>query len=316
MVRIQKMRLHLARLAKARLPTSDGVATRTGGIVTSMRPPNKLQESLLCQAICSGLLDNVAMLAPPGSLSGDHPYGFRSAYISCSLKEPLFMDQRSAVYTRDFRRLPQWICFDTLVRKTAKDGTPVVTIKNVTPIDPRWLGALSKGSRLLSLGEPLATPPATYDSAKDAIMCSVKTQYGPRGWEIPPVQATLFDSLQKFSSNKTYLVDDSFRFFARFLLEGKVLPELKEIADCWNDDPAIITRKTPIRKVALLVAALSSEGVDSAGALRQHWCETDRKFLFQLLIKSWTKPEHVEKVKKVWMETVKLNAQLWKKQTQ
>jgi HrpA-like RNA helicase len=81
MVRIQKMRLHLAGLAKARLASAGGVAARTGGIISSMRPPNKLEENLLCQAICSGLLDNVAMIAPPGYLSGNHPFGFRSAYI-------------------------------------------------------------------------------------------------------------------------------------------------------------------------------------------------------------------------------------------
>lgn len=313
MARIQKMRLHLAKLAKSRLSTSEGVAARTGGIVSSMRPPNKLQENLLCQAICSGLLDNVAMLAPPGSLSGDHPYGFRSAYISCALKEPLFMDQRSAVYTRDFRRLPQWICFDTLVRKVAKDGTPVVSIKNITPIDSRWLGPLSKGSRLLTLGEPLVSPPASYDMDKDAVVCSVITKYGSKGWEIPPIQAPLYDILQQFPSNKTYFADDSFRFFARFLLKGKVLSDLKGLKECWNDDPAVITRRTPIRKVALLVAALSSAGVDSAAALRQHWAETDRNFLFQMLLKSWTKSEHIAKVKKVWMETVKQNIQMWKK---
>ncbi|KAI2508529.1 hypothetical protein MHU86_5928 [Fragilaria crotonensis] len=69
MVRIQKMRLHLARLAKQRLASAGGVAARTGGIVSSMRPPNNLEENLLCQAICSGLLDNVAMIAPAGSFS-------------------------------------------------------------------------------------------------------------------------------------------------------------------------------------------------------------------------------------------------------
>ncbi len=222
------------------------------------------------------------------------------------------MDQGSAVYTRDFRSLPQWVCFDTLLRKTTKDGTPVVIIKNVTPIDPRWLGSLSKGSRLLSLGEPLPSPPPTYDADKDAVLCCVTTKYGSKGWEIPPVQASLCQVLRQFPSNRTYLADDSYRYFARFLLEGKVLSGLKEVQECWNDSPAIITRKTHIRKVGLLVAALSSAGVDSASALRQHWAETDRKFLFQIVIQSWTKAEHTIKVKQVWMDLVKQNIHLWK----
>ena len=49
MERIQKMRKHLAKLAKTRLGTADGVAAKTGGLLVSMPPPNKLQENLLMQ---------------------------------------------------------------------------------------------------------------------------------------------------------------------------------------------------------------------------------------------------------------------------
>jgi len=49
MERIQKMRLHLARLAKTRLSNAGGVAAKTGGILNTMSPPNKLQENLLLQ---------------------------------------------------------------------------------------------------------------------------------------------------------------------------------------------------------------------------------------------------------------------------
>ena len=49
MERIQKMRLHLARLAKARLSRVEGIAAKTGGILNTMPPPNRLQENLLLQ---------------------------------------------------------------------------------------------------------------------------------------------------------------------------------------------------------------------------------------------------------------------------
>lgn len=49
MERIQKMRLHLARLAKARLSNAEGIAAKSGGILNTMPPPNKLQENLLLQ---------------------------------------------------------------------------------------------------------------------------------------------------------------------------------------------------------------------------------------------------------------------------
>ena len=49
MERIQKMRKHLAKLAKTRLGSADGVAAKTGRILVSMPPPNKLQEKVLIQ---------------------------------------------------------------------------------------------------------------------------------------------------------------------------------------------------------------------------------------------------------------------------
>lgn len=49
MRRIQKMRLHLARLAQKRFGNAEGVAAKTGRILFSMSPPNRLQENLLKQ---------------------------------------------------------------------------------------------------------------------------------------------------------------------------------------------------------------------------------------------------------------------------
>ena len=314
MCRIQKMRLHLAKLAKTRFSNVEGVAARTGGIVSSMIPPNKFQESLLCQAIASGLLDNVAMLAPPGSFSGDHPFGYRSAYLSCStsMKDPLYLDPKSALYSRDWRRLPRWICYDMVIRKSTKDGVAVFTMSNITPIDPSWLGALTKGSHLLRLGDPINTPPPTYDADKDVILCSVVTKFGKRGWEIPSIQVEMFGAIQKGGRQSThFLVDDSFRWFARFLMEGKVIPELKKLVEFLNDDPSIITRKTPVSKVALLVSALSSAGIDSAGALRKHWSEVDHSFLFKN-VQTWIKSEKLGEVKPLWMVAVKDNIKLWR----
>jgi hypothetical protein len=230
------------------------------------------------------------------------------------LKEPLFLDSQSAVYTRDFRSLPEWICFDSMVRKVSKDGTPFVIVKNVTRIDPAWLGPLSKGSRLLRLGEPLQSPPPTYDEDKDAVLCHVSTKFGWKGWEIPPVQAVFYEILQEFPTNKTFFRDNSFRYFARFLLEGKVIASFKSFV--WNDNPAIITRRPHIGKVSQLVSSLTSAGVDSVAALRKHWAEIDRNFLREEIWKGWLKSEfqNDSKTKKLWKTMVNENIQLWKKQ--
>lgn len=200
-----------------------------------------------------------------------------------------------------------------MVRKTTKSGETIINMKNITPVDPMWLGSLAKGSHMLSLGEPLPAPLPLYDAEKDAIFCSVSTRFGSHGWEIPPVQVEMFDALHSPNAKKRghFLVDDSFRWFARFLLEGKVLPELSGLAGMLNDEASIITRNKPLKKVALLVSALSSAGVDSAAALRRHWADVDDKFLFPYL-KNWTKEEHTADVKRIWIAAVKANVKQWK----
>ena len=305
MERIHKSRLYLANLVQRRFPDATGSVT-----LSDMKPPNKLQENLLKQVICSGLLDNVAMLAPVGSISGQHPYSLRSAYMSCTLssREPLFMDRNSVLFSRDSRRLPQWVCFESLQRKTLKDGTPISVMKNLTPIDPVWLGPLAKGSNMLRIGEPVPTPQPVYDKHNDKIVCSALTKYGVHGWEIPPIRVVMHPALLKQSNKGTIHFDhkDSFRWFARFLLEGKVLPELSQLTAFLNDSPSLITRRQPTAKVSNLVSRLVEADINSASSLQRHWKEVNDKFLFREL-KSWIRSEDRPQAIQVWIAAVKAN---------
>jgi ATP-dependent RNA helicase DHX37/DHR1 len=307
MDRIQKIRVHLSRLVKARMAGAGGVAAETGKIPHAMKPPNKLQESLLLQVITSSFLDNVAMLAPFGSIPGSHPFSLRSAFLSCSssIKEPLFMDRNSVLYSRDARRLPQWVCYDYLLRKNLKCGTPIATMKNVTPVDPSWLGSIAKGSNLLSIGAPIPSPRPTYDADRDEIVCAVETKFGTHKWEIPPLKLPMYEALRvpEAKNSLHFHLDDPYRYFARFLLEGKVFKDLEGLMSLVNDSPSIMTSKTPVGKVGLIVSALSSAEVDSAAKLRKHWAKVDNKFLFKTL-KKWVKPEHIPRAKKLWIDTV------------
>jgi len=316
MCRIQKMRSHLANIAKNRLGTQAvGVAARFGGFSHKMSPPSKIEEMLLIQSITSGLLDHVALLATPGSISGDHPIDLRSAYIGCSssIKNLLFLDTTSLMHTRDYRQLPRWICYDSVVRKTTRDGTSINVMKNITPIDPTWLGKISKETRMIALGPPLPSPPPTYDIDQDAILCSVTTKYGSHGWEICPTKKSMYETLNCSSrkGNSGFLREDSFRWFARFLWEGKVISEFNGLPQLMNDSPSLITQRTPSTKVNMLVTSLARAGIDSAGALRKHWSEKDDKFLF-LQLKKWIKRENHSQAKRIWIEGVSQNIKRWK----
>jgi ATP-dependent RNA helicase DHX37/DHR1 len=311
MQRIAKMRLHLCKLAKIRLPSAQGVAVETGTYLPSMTPPKRMQECLLRQAIASGLLDNVARRAPPGTLPPEFT-GTRSAYIcgNISLKEPLFIDNKSSMHSK----LPEWVCFDSVVRKTRKDGTTVVTMQRVTPIDPEFLASLCHGSNLMALGSPLATPIPRYMEETDSIQCAVETKFGSHSWVIPPLYVDMYDMIQNESKaapkkqNPAVVKDDSFRWFARYLLEGKVLHELADLVPLLNEEPSIITRRKPLKKVTLLVSALSDAGVDSSGALQKHWAEKNDKFLFKQL-KPWVKSDCLHVAKTIWINAVKSYAE-------
>lgn len=312
MTRIQKMRSHLASIAKNRLASASGVAAMTGGFSVQMSPPNKLQERLLIQTIASGLLDHIAVLAPPGMMSSSDS-SLRSAYILCTgtVNEPLFLDRTSTLYSKDYRQLPRWVCYDSILRKTTKDGKPIAIMKNLTPVEASWLGDVAKGTQMLTFGGPLPSPPPVYDSTDDVVLCSVATKFGRHGFEIPPVKRVMYNVLQQQVGKQAagFQADDSYRWFARFLLEGKVFSELEGLE--LNDSPALITRRSPLAKVNLFVAALSNAGVDSARALRKHWAETNDKLLFKQL-KQWIKADHQDTAKKIWIGLVQRNIKQFK----
>jgi hypothetical protein len=90
-----------------------------------------------------------------------------------------------------------------------------------------------------------------------------------------------------------------------------VLPELSNLTPMLNDKPTIITQRKPMKKIMVLVSALSEAGVDSAAALRKHWAEKDEKFLFKA-IKPWIIQDNAEKVKRVWTAAVTANVDIWR----
>ena len=123
----------------------------------------------------------------------------------------------------------------------------------------------------------------------------------------------MFDVVTNRETKQTsdYLADDSFRWFARFLLEGKIVTELSGFDQLLNDSPGLITRRAPSSKVTILVSTLCEEGIDSAAALREHWAEKDDTLLFKQL-KGWIRREEMAQAKRIWIEAVRKNVKIWK----
>jgi len=308
---ILKMRKHVTRLVHQRLDHAKGIAAKSGGINYTMSPPNKLQEEKLRKVIACGLLDNVARLAPMGYFNVENSPFIRTGYVSCrsDIKEPLYIETNSVLFSKDSRQLPEWVCYDTLMRKATKDGSTMTTMRGVTSIEESWLSKISEGSQLLSLGEPLVLPSPTYCTSQDAILCSVSTKYGDHGWIIhPPLQFPFMTACQNYPNSKAITSYDSYRWFARLLLEGKIIKELKGLPVMLNEHPNIFTKKKPLSKVAIFLSSLSDNKIDSVETLTRYWAEKDQKFLYKQL-KSWIKKQDVSQAKKLWIDTVKTRVQ-------
>ena len=175
-------------------------------------------------------------------------------------------------------------------------------MRKVTHLDPQWFGLLSMGCKLLSVGDPLDIPVPKYDTDRDSIMCSVVTKFGDQGWILPPIQVKMDDALRKGSKN--IMSDDSYRWFARYLLEGKVFKELKSLKGFLNDDPSIYHEEETVDQTTL-----SGNGISSGNDLIKYWVEKDSKFLFKNL-KSWVKKENASEVKEMWIDMVKTDGRM------
>ncbi|KAL7458181.1 hypothetical protein ACHAWC_009726 [Mediolabrus comicus] len=163
------------------------------------------------------------------------------------------------------------------------------------------------------------TPIPRYVKEQDAIQCAVETKFGSHGWEVPPLFVDMYDVVKKEGQSgqrkqtSAVMTDDSYRWFARYLFEGKVFTELSGLLTLLNDEPSIITRRRPSKKVTLLVSALSQNGIDSAAALQKHWAENDNKFLFKAL-KPWVKKDCIDEAKQIWITAVKSQVEAWREE--
>ena len=221
------------------------VASKMGTILHDMPPPSSRQIELIQQGIASGFVDQIARRS-----------GSSSTYICCrnlSLEGPLILDRNSSIRgitkSRKRQSLPEWICFDQIVcrdvTKPANDedeATSVNVMCCVTAVDPTWIGSISTGSALVKFGDLiLDAPPPIYNRKEDSIMCSIETKFGDSGWYVPHCQVRMYETM--IEGDKAGQCDENeiYRWFARYLLEGRIFSNLSNLLPMLNDPPALIT---------------------------------------------------------------------------
>ena len=151
-----------------------------------------------------------------------------------------------------------------------------------------WLynlgGNLVKTSLSLNIKEPY------YNKKLDAIYCLVDIIYGYKRWEISNIGVEMSSDEPKF-----------YYYFARFLLEGEIIEELKKYKKMLNSNPNIITNKVSDMyiKVSKLIVGLKGNKIYNKADLIKK-LKSDKNFLKDVIIMWYDNPNVKKIIREKW----------------
>lgn len=238
MVEIRKLRAQLTNSVNLVNPDAEVVLN------PRMNPPTAIQCKALCQICLAGLGDHVAHK----SSAGNNPQ-IKNAYKCMALEDPVFIHPSSAL----FEVLPEYVVYQEVVE------TSKLFMKGVIAIEPQWIPILVPN--FCTFSKPLEDPPPRFDLEAGVVKCHMTCTFGPRSWQIPAQEIQYPTGL------------DRFKWFARFLLEGKVFPALTEFVPFLLSAPVTMI-KTWAKlqpRTEILLSELVSENADSKMALKAAW---------------------------------------------
>ena len=238
------------------------------------QPPSVEQEDLICQIISAGLIDQVATLKRDPN--NEDPR-YRMYYVTMNSNDKVFIHPSSFLHQMQH----EWVVYKELVHTTK------TYMKGITVIKPEWLLKVANRS-LLHFSKPLETPLPWYDEKNDCVKCLVKVTFGTKSWEMPIQEVEIPD------------LSERARWFARYLLEGKVFPHWKKLENCLVAGPVLITKSLVVshKRTWQLLAALEKSKIFSKKALQEKW-QTNPNFL-QSEIMMWISPVYHKLLKKHW----------------
>ena len=146
-----------------------------------------------------------------------------------------------------------------------------------------WLynlgGNLVKTSLSLNLKEPY------YNKSKDSICGLVDIIYGYKRWEIKNIAVEMSVDEPKY-----------YYYFARFILEGEIVEELKKYKKMLNTNPNIITNKISDMyiKVSKLIISLKANKICNKSNLMEKF-KKDKNFLKDIIL-MWYDNINVKKI--------------------
>lgn len=229
----------------------------------------------------TGFGDSIARRVPTGSSIFTAECSKRkklTAYLSCdpAITAPIFIHSHSTLYQKDpMAPLPEYVIYTELLM--SEDGETTY-MSGVTQISPSWISELTKDCPLLQWSRPMKFPIPYYDQHSDTIMCFASSTYGIHKWELPVRECDMQTVCRLYNqcSNNSYSKqsdEEVYRWFGRFLLEGKVVshnPNIGKILSKSNllESPSVITSLKANRNVELLIKVLTKHKIYSLSTLR------------------------------------------------
>ncbi|KAF5291600.1 hypothetical protein FQA39_LY14322 [Lamprigera yunnana] len=268
---IRKLRTQLTNEIKTNVPHSNVI------VDPKLAPPSDLQAKLLRQIILAGMGDQVAKKITKDELKeNEDKIKLKYAYRANNLDDPVFLHQGSVLK----KTLPEFVVYQEIYE------TNKMYMRGVTAIEPEWLATYVPG--ICQLSEPLTEPEPRYDSSSGKIFCTVSGTVGPQAWELVSVEIEF---------PKTVI---AYKWFAQFLLEGKVYRMLEKYKSSLLNSPNTML-KTWARlqpRTEALLKALISKDILTKWALAKVF-ESEPKYLLSEYLKWLPESAHAE-VSLIW----------------
>ncbi|XP_015114763.1 probable ATP-dependent RNA helicase kurz [Diachasma alloeum] len=263
---VKKLRHQLTNEISLNIPSLQVV------IDPNMSPPTDTEAKQLRQIVLAGMADQVARKMSPDEIKEEEDKSkFRFAYKTMEMEEPVFMHLNCVLR----RSAPEWVVYQEIYE------TNKIYMRGVTAIEPEWLPKFVPG--LCRMGEPMVDPAPRWDDESGKVMCHLSGSFGRAGWELPAMEVEFPAGVE------------GVRWFARFLLEGKVCGKLKRFVKVLLSNPSSVNKSWAklLPRTEGLTRSLLGRGIMSRERLLEVWGE-DRGFLLESYKKWVPEAAHAE----------------------
>eukprot|EP00794_Sanderia_malayensis_P014128 gene14128-15605_t len=267
MAEIKKLRAQLSRAVNAQSSNADVYFD------PKISPPTDLQAKIIRQIMLSCLGDRVARKIPHSDIKDAK---MKNAYRCCSTEDPVFIHPSSSM----FKILPDYVIYQEIIE------TSKLYMRGITCVEESWLATFA--AYKCQFSKPLDAFTPRYDGETGKVKCYMSSTFGPHSW---PLQAQELDYPPSVDRTK---------WFARFVLEGKVFQQLEEFVP-YLLTPASVMVKTWAKlqpRTEVILKELLTENVFDRLTLQKAWKE-NKDFLLKPYL-HWIPGSLHDKVRQIW----------------